>query len=175
MIFIIWNFELVDFGALVSYFFHNQVWVSFGWYTDTKVQHDRTGSRSYWRIIFFSFHTGMLTFFDPLCLPTETTDSKICTYSCSRFSTIKQNKLIMWLSNCGAGKVDHWWLFSCWPIWSRPNRWSLYSHMVSVRLSVTKTKTRYDGHHHCNENWNENSENLLAVAWWIILNSPDLL
>ena len=31
-----------------------------------------------------------------------------------------------------------------WPTRPRPNKWSLFSHMVSVRLSVRKTKTRYN-------------------------------
>ena len=35
-------------------------------------------------------------------------------------------------------------IFCFWPTRPRPNRWSLFSHRVSVHPSVTKTQTRYN-------------------------------
>ena len=44
-----------------------------------------------------------------------------------------------------------------------------------VRPSVTKTKTSQDKIRATTGAMLENNEKLLAVAWWVILNSPDLL
>ena len=56
-----------------------------------------------------------------------------------------------------------------WPTKSRP-RWPLFSHNVSVCLSVrhkNKIRVTTDAMH-------ESNEKLLAGAWWVILNSLDL-
>ena len=53
--------------------------------------------------------------------------------------------------------------------------WCPYVSM-SVRLSVRKTKTHYNANvkYAIQRAHKRENENLLAVAWWVILNSPDL-
>ena len=53
-----------------------------------------------------------------------------------------------------------------WPTRPRPNRWSSFSRMVSVRH---KNKLRST-----TDTMPENNDCLLAGAWWVIFNSPDL-
>ena len=63
----------------------------------------------------------------------------------------------------------------------KPNRWSLFSRMVSVRPYVRK-KTRCNANVGARENkiraktdtMCEDNDHLLAMAWWVILNSLDL-
>ena len=71
----------------------------------------------------------------------------------------------------------------------RPNRWSLFSRMVSVRTSVRPSqkqkrattlelvprKQNATTLHATTDTTCEYIDRLLAVAWWVILNSPDLL
>ena len=56
----------------------------------------------------------------------------------------------------------------------RWNRWSLFSHMVSVRPSVRKITGPENKIHATSDTMHENHDRLLARAWWVILNSLDL-
>ena len=54
-----------------------------------------------------------------------------------------------------------------------PNRWSLFSYMVSVRPSIRhKNENKIRG---TKDTMRENNDHLSAVAWWVTLKSPDLL
>ena len=66
---------------------------------------------------------------------------------------------------------------TCWPTRPQSNRWSLFSHMASVRPSEKQKSSTTLTSRPCKQNtrynWH-NNENLLALAWWVILNLPDL-
>ena len=67
------------------------------------------------------------------------------------------------------------------PTRSRPNRWSLFSRMVSVRPYEKQMALQRQSKGPVNkicvikDTMSENNESLLTVAWWVTLNSLHLL
>ena len=69
-------------------------------------------------------------------------------------------------------------------VWQNPDLvdlywWSIFSHIVSVHPSQKQANMlqhlRQGPVNKTTNNMSENNENILAVAWWVILNTPDLL